>query len=187
MQFGLDQVIFTPAATPPHKVGKALAPGSARLAMLELATSEDPRWEVSDAEIRRAGTSFTIDTLRALAGVEGGDQAPMLHMILGSDNLPGLPEWWDVEEVLSFAQPIVAWRDGTPDEHLAALDGRLPGHLVERLSEGFMRLPPFPGSATELRRKVAAGQVTAEELPEGILEVIEREGLYEAASPGAKA
>ena len=108
MQFGLDQVIFTPAATPPHKVGKALAPGSARLAMLELATSEDSRWAVSDAEIRRAGTSF-------------------------------------------------------------------------------MRLPPFPGSATELRRKVAAGQVTAEELPEGILEVIEREGLYGAASPGAKA
>ncbi len=187
MQFGLDRVIFTPAATPPHKLGKVLAPGAARLAMLEVATAGDPRWEVSDAEIRRAGTSFTIDTLRALAGAEDGGGAPTLHMILGSDNLAGLPEWRSVEEILSIAQPIVAWREGTPDEHLAALEGRLPGHLVERLSDGFMRLPPFPGCATELRAKIAAGQIMAAELPAGVLDLIEREGLYGATSTGAQA
>jgi len=184
--FGLDRVIFMPAATPPHKLGKALAPGGARLAMLRCATAGDARWEVSDAELRRAGTSFTVDTLRDMARQESAGGGAELFMILGSDNLPGLPGWREAEEVLSIAQPIVAWREGTPDGHLAALEGRLPAHLVERLSLGFMRLPPFPGSATELRGKIAAGRLSGAELPEGVLEVIQREGLYGAISTEAR-
>lgn len=187
-EFELDRVIFMPAATPPHKVGKDLAPGSARLAMLERATSEEASWEVSDAELRRAGTSFTVDTLRTLAEqCRAGEGAAELFMIIGSDNLPGLPAWRDVEEVLTLAQPIVAWREGTPEGHLAGLAGRLPADLVGRLSDGFMRLPPLPESATEVRARIAAGTLKDDELPAGVLALIERDGLYGMCSPEAQA
>ncbi len=185
--FGLDRVIFTPAATPPHKLGKELAPGGARLAMLERATAGVASWEVSDAELRREGTSFTVDTLRSLGARYGVDEAVQLFMIIGSDNLPGLPGWKDVEEVLTLAKPIVAWREGSPDEHLAALEGRLPASLVERLSTGFLRLPPVPGSATELRARLAAGHSLSDELPDGVYDVIVREGLYGIESREASA
>ncbi len=187
-EFELDRVIFMPAATPPHKVGKDLAPGSARLAMLERATAEEAAWEVSDAELRRAGTSFTVDTLRTLAGeCRAGEGAAKLFMIIGSDNLPGLPAWREVEEVLSLAQPIIAWREGTPEDHLAELAGRLPADLVARLSDGFMRLPPLPESATEIRARIAAGTLKGDELPAGVLELIDRDGLYGMCSPEARA
>jgi len=185
--FALDQVIFMPAATPPHKVGKELAPGSARLAMLECATAEDPTWEVSDVELRRAGTSFTVDTLRSLSQDRcTGEGGAELFMIIGSDNLPGLPGWREVEEVLTLAQPIIAWREGTPDGHLADLAGRLPESLIERLREGFMELPPLPESATEIRARIATGTLEGTELPATVLEVIEREGLYGIGSTEAR-
>ncbi|MGD2018820.1 MAG: nicotinate (nicotinamide) nucleotide adenylyltransferase [Planctomycetota bacterium] len=188
--FDLDRILFTPAATPPHKLGQTLAPGAARVAMLEAATADRPDWEVSDVELRREGTSFTVDTLRELASEAGGapsEGGAALHMILGSDNLPGLPGWKDVEEVLTLARPIVAWREGTPEEHLAALDGRLPAALVERLAEGFLRLPPIPVSATEIRALVAEGRLAEADLPEGVAELIVREGLYGAAAREASA
>ena len=184
----LDRVIFMPAATPPHKMGKELAPGSARLAMLECATAGEAAWEVSDAELRRSGTSFTVDTLRTLSAEWcTGQGAAELFMIIGSDNLPGLPGWREVEEVLTLARPIVAWREGTPDGHLADLAGRLPAHLIKRLGDGFIRLPPRPESATEIRARVAAGTLEGAELPTGVLEVIERLGLYRVGSPEVQA
>lgn len=190
MVFGLDRVIFTPAATPPHKIGKALAPGGARLAMLEIATANEPRWEVSDLELSRAGTSFSVDTLRSLVAEHGGgsgEAGAEIFMIIGSDNLPGLPGWKSVAEVLTLAQPIVAWREGTPDGHLLAMEGKLPGELIGRLSAGFMRLPPLPDSATELRARIAAGVIRADELPDGVFDYIVRERLYGVDSREASA
>jgi len=186
-EFHLDRVIFMPAATPPHKVGKQLAPGGARLAMLERAAAGEASWEVSDAELRRAGTSFTVETLRALSRElctrEGKAE---LFMIIGSDNLPGLPAWREVEEVLTLAQPIIAWREGTPEGHLADLAGRLSEPLIGRLGDGFMRLPPLPESATEIRSRIAKGALVGGELPAGVLELIEQNGLYGVGSPEAQ-
>lgn len=156
--------------------------------MLERATAGEAAWEVSDAELRRSGTSFTVDTLRTLSEEWcTGQRAAELFMIIGSDNLPGLPGWREVEEVLTLARPIVAWREGTPDGHLADLAGRLPTDLIKRLGDGFIRLPPRPESATEIRARVAAGTLGGAELPTGVLEVIERLGLYRLGSPEVQA
>ena len=52
-QARLDRVLFVPAATPPHKQGRQLAPGVDRLAMLILATGGHPAFEVLGAELDR--------------------------------------------------------------------------------------------------------------------------------------
>ena len=54
------------------------------------------------------------------------------------------------------------------DQGRALLDdlaGRLPADLVGRLSDGFMRLPPLPESATEVRARIAAGTLGDDALP----------------------
>src|SRR5690606_28888495 len=63
---GLDQVVFVPAAVPPHKRGRVRATPEQRLEMLRAATAGDPRFTTSDIELRRAGPSYTVDTLREL-------------------------------------------------------------------------------------------------------------------------
>ena len=189
--FGIERTLWIPAARPPHKLGGDLADPAQRLAMALIATASRPDWEVSTMELEREGHSFTYDTLlevpervrRHLVPKKDGGIARRrreleLYMVLGSDNLGGLPGWKNAEDVLAIARPIVAWREGDPDEHLAALQGRLPEASIERLREGFLRLPPLPQSSTSIRAALAEGRLPEGALPREVAEFIVEKGLY---------
>ena len=106
----LDRVIFVPAARPPHKPGRELASGPHRLAMVELAIAAEASWSACDLELYRPGPSYTIDTVLELPARVGEADDVELFLILGSDNLPGLPSWWRVDELLERVHPIVVPR-----------------------------------------------------------------------------
>ena len=92
-QLALDAVWFMPAANPPHKPGIGITPAEHRVAMLELAMAGHPAFHVSDLELRRGGTSFTVDTL---AELHRGDPALELVLLIGADSLVP-PNWPQVE------------------------------------------------------------------------------------------
>ncbi len=174
--FALEHVLFVPAARPPHKEGRALAPDAERVALLELLLAGEPRCSVWTDELLRAGPSYTLDTLRRLARVRGGRGE--LFLVLGSDNLPGLPRWRGAEEVLALARPIVAPRAGPP---LApgALDA-LSAAARARLAEGRLALEPCGASSSELRARLARGQDPGPDLPEPLARRARERGLYGA-------
>ena len=62
----LDQVLFIPTGIPPHKDPKRILPALDRLRMLDLALSGTPKFMPCDVEIKRSGTSFTIETIQEL-------------------------------------------------------------------------------------------------------------------------
>lgn len=175
--FELDEVRFIPAARPPHKPGRRLADGEHRVALLELLLADEPDFFVDSRELSRAGPSFTVETLRELAEEDSGETRE-LFMILGTDNLPGLPDWRDVEEILRLAQPIVIHRDGEPERllDLACAELSRPGR--ERLRRGLVFQPPVAVSSTELRGRLEADEAPGVQLPEVLRDYIRREGLY---------
>ena len=65
-RLGLDEVIFIPTLVSPHKSSEAMSHSSHRLNMLNLSVRRNPRFRVSDTELRREPPSYTIDTLRSL-------------------------------------------------------------------------------------------------------------------------
>lgn len=183
--FALDRVLWVPAARPPHKPDRELANGPFRLAMLYLATAERPTWDVSEEELAREGPSYTFDTVRVAPRLFGARAEDLdLHLILGSDNLPGLPRWHQVEALLDAVQPIVAWRDGDPDAHLAALAGHVAPRHLAKLARGFLRLPPIEVSSSELRARLARGEDCAGWIPDLALDFIHQHGAY--GWPGRK-
>jgi nicotinate-nucleotide adenylyltransferase len=154
-ELGLDDVLVIPAATPPHKVGLAMAPAADRLAMVELAVAGEDGLLASRIEIDRPGPSWTVDTLTELlhdARASGRDVA--LTLILSADAFAGLPAWRDTERILGLARIAVAPRPGHAPPALAAL----PAHL-RALAAGTVILagPNVDVSATDIRRRVAAG------------------------------
>lgn len=190
-QFGLNRVLWVPAKRPPHKLDKELAPDHVRLAMTLLATMGHRGWQVLTLEFNREGPSYTYDTLleapewigRYLKSREDGGLAPRqrkleLYFIIGSDNLPGLPGWKNAEDVISMAQPIIAWRHGDPDKLVAELEGRLSTEALARVARGFMRLPPLPHSSTAIRASLQRGHAPVGALNGEVLEYIQEHGLY---------
>jgi nicotinate-nucleotide adenylyltransferase len=160
---GLDRILFVPAAAPPHKRGWPITPAALRLEMLRAAVAGDPRFEVSDLELRRAGPSFTVDTLREL---HAEDRAGELFFLLGADQFREFDTWRESREIARLARLVVLTRDG------AALEPRpeVPHQLLEVTRIGI--------SATALRTRVAAGEPIRYLVPDSVAEVIEREGLY---------
>jgi nicotinate-nucleotide adenylyltransferase len=171
--FDLDEVRFVPAARPPHKPGRVLASGVHRVAMLELLLQDEPGCDVDPRELDRAGPSFTVDTFCELAAEGAAD----LFLILGTDNLPGLPDWRRVEELLGIAQPVVIHRAGAGVDPLAGLAARLSPEALERLRIGLVATEPYEASSTELRTFVErrAGAT----LPGELAAYIREHGLYD--------
>jgi nicotinate-nucleotide adenylyltransferase len=64
-RLGLQQVLFVPAADPPHKRLAGGVEAADRLLMVQAAVAGDARFAVSDIEVR-GSLRYTVDTLTAL-------------------------------------------------------------------------------------------------------------------------
>lgn len=174
LRLGLDRVLLVPAAAPPHKA-VAGEPGAAvRAELCELAVAGDERLAVSRAELERGGTSYTVDTLRALRDAAPDDE---LTLILGADMAASLPAWREPEAVLALARPAVAQRAGT---ERAAVLGALAG-LAGGGAAVFFDMPLIEISSSAIRARVAAGEPVRYLVPEAVAARIGELGLYRHA------
>src|SRR5262245_8798314 len=89
-QLGLHEVRLVPAAIPPHKPGGTRFAAEDRVRMVARAVEGHPGLTVSRAELERPGPSFTVDTLERFAG---DDPEAELWLVIGADQLVGLPRW----------------------------------------------------------------------------------------------
>lgn len=175
-QLGLDEVRFIPTHRSPHKPQVDAVPDATRLRLLELALEGLPGPFVVDTlELDRGGVSYSAETLEALTAAHPGTDWILL---LGSDQLPGLPRWHRAPRVRELAAVAVSPRPGhplvVPSEGgwraVAAWSGA-PGEIVQ--------LPPteMPLASTELREALARGE-EPHGLPPQVLAAIRREALY---------
>lgn len=182
--FGLDRVVFVPAARPPHKPGRELASGDDRLAMLRLAIAGEPRYSVCDLELSREGPSYTIDTVRALPAAIGEPADAEIFLVLGSDNLPGLADWREARALIERVVPVVVHREGVPERMIEELERRLGRAAAEKVRAGYLRLPPVCVSATDLRERLPGLAGTESEacgIPRAVMDHIVARGLYGTA------
>ena len=171
LQLGLEQVVLIPARVPPHKPVEEEPGAEHRLELCRLAIAEDERLAVSDLEIYRSGTSYTIDTLKQLHSTAPDNE---LFLIVGGDVAAGLPQWREPEQVLSLSTLAVAKRRGTPradiDQALTSLEG---GRRAQ-----FFRMPRVGFSSTMVRTRVRAGQPIRYIVPDRVASYIHEHGLY---------
>ena len=171
--FGLERVIFVPAAHPPHKEGRRISLTNDRYLMTVLATMTNPAFEVSQVEIERGGPSYTIETMRHF---RSRHPEADLHFITGGDAILEICTWEQSPDLFKMCQFIAATRPGYP---LGALEG-----LRETLGDAAFRrihrleVPALAISSSEIRRRVAAGQPVKYLLPESVENYITKHNLY---------
>lgn len=160
----LDGVLFVLAASPPHKQGRAHTPADIRLEMVQAATAGDPRLRPCDIELCRDGPSYTVDTLRQLAAE---NPAAELFLLIGADQAREFGTWRAPDEIAALATVVALSREG----EAAPPEPALP----------WMRWLPVTRidvSATDIRRRVAAGEPIRYLVPTAVEAIIRREGLY---------
>jgi nicotinate-nucleotide adenylyltransferase len=105
----LDAVWLVVSPQSPFKVGQELLPEAHRYELVQLAIAGNPRLEALNIEFEMPKPSYTIDTLDELRR-----RYPTYHFVLlmGEDNLPGLPRWKEAERILNEHEVYVYPRPG---------------------------------------------------------------------------
>lgn len=161
----LDRVFFIPAFQPPHKLERELSPFEVRLEMIGLAIAGDARFSVLTLEKERGGISYAVDTLTDLHRLHEGST---FWLLLGQDSLVDLPTWKDPERIASLARLAVYRREGSAEP--------LPGDFRARAE--FVDGPLIDVSSTQLRQRLRRGLTVRHLVPEPVLDLIRRRGLY---------
>ena len=172
-QVALDTVVFVPCANPYHKATDDLAEAGHRLAMLETAVSEDPRFEVSRADIDRGGDSYSVDTV---ADTRRRHPDARIEFIIGTDSLLELHTWKNVYDLLESCPFITMARPGFRVEDPGQLHLRPP--WPEKLLGNVMMGRVIDISSSEIRRRVREGKSIRYLVPEGVEGYIRGERLY---------
>ena len=171
----LSEIVFVPAAIPPHKRHLQQADAAHRYAMLRLATEADVRFSVSDVEIRRGGISYTIDTVRYLQAAR-----PEVEwvLIVGSDTLVDLHNWYKIDELLGLCEVASFLRPG--ESSLAEIEKKvaLPEVSRKKLLANIIEAHLIGISSTEIRMRVAEGLGIRYLVPAEVEMYIFEHGLY---------
>jgi nicotinate-nucleotide adenylyltransferase len=175
---GFERVTFVPAGRPPHKPPPE-APAELRLEMLHAAVAGRPMYDICDLEIRREGPSYTLDTLHELRRIHGRDAE--LHWVIGADMLEDLHLWHRAADVLEAARILIALRPPWDQRLPALLDGlkkHFTAEQVGRLAKGVVRTPLIDISSSDVRRRAGEGLPIDFLVPEAVVEIIRRTGIY---------
>ncbi|NNF03248.1 MAG: nicotinate (nicotinamide) nucleotide adenylyltransferase [Rhodothermales bacterium] len=141
-QARLDEVLWIPAALPPHKQDDTVASARHRRRMLEILIDGEPGFRISDVELERSGPSYTADTLEELAARHPDAE---LYLIIGEDSLRRLQSWYRPDRILRAVSDILVYRrpdaaTGEPvDRMFLNRYTMLGGEPIELSSSGIRR------------------------------------------------
>lgn len=171
-QFDLTRFLWVLTPDPPHKLDNPITPLKHRLPMLQRMIMHNPAFEISRVEIDRPGPHYTIDTVRLIAQQEPDAE---LYLLIGGDSLHDLPTWRLSADLVAEVSNIGVMRRPGDSIDLTSLEEKLPG-VTEKVR--FLDALVQPVSSSELRRRVAAGEMYRYYVAPEVYDYIETNQLY---------
>lgn len=169
-EFSLDRVILIPTSSTPLKDNSEMASSIDRLSMCRLASASYDFIEVSDIEIRRAGISYTGDTIAQLKS-----DVDELFLIVGADMFMTMEKWHNAAYIFENAVILTIPR-GEYDINI------LQKKYNELKSYGcrarFSASPVGSLSSTAIREMVRNGEDLSDSLHPDVIAYIKQNQLY---------
>ena len=168
-QLRLDRLLVVPAADPPHR--SVVLPAATRFELTRRLFDGSPRIEVSPLEIRRAGPSFTVDTLEELARRFPHDR---LILTMGADQFATLDGWKDPQRLQQLATIAVMPRGGREP---------VPPPAATPIDYVVVNVTRIDVSASGIRRRLDEGRPAHGLVPESIRQHVERAWADRSGAP----
>lgn len=161
-----DKIVFIPTFKTPQK--NNITDIKDRLAMLRMGVTSNPNFEISDLEIQRGGTSYTIDTVREYKSDQDYDSRELYYLI-GSDSLQKFYTWKEPREILDECQVIVALRPGFRPSDIS-------NWILRKVR--FANIPRFEISSSTIRLRWQENKTIRYMVTQPVWEYINDHGIY---------
>ena len=194
LSLGYDKLLFVPTFISPHKQLSASVSPTSRLAMLEAAIKDNPKFEIEPCEIQRGGVSYTIDTVRFLLDKYRGRLKGKIGLLMGQEIASEFHKWKEVEQIAAFCDLIIATRQNFGEKRAAFGSAKPRGNYVGGVDANgqYMAVDksrfvwPYtelknvlvPISSTEIRSRIAQGKSWRYLVPQSVYEYIVDNRLY---------
>jgi len=166
---GLDELRWLPAGAPWQKPAVALADGAHRAAMLRLLLAGEPGSVVDERELRRAGPTYTLDTVCELQAEQAADTEWVL--VIGQDQFNRFDTWHGWQALAARVTLAVAARAGQAPQIPAALAAQ-PHRWV------LLPLARHDISASDIRARLGRGEPVDSLVGPAVAGYIARHHLY---------
>jgi len=188
-ELNLENVYLIPSASPPHKTKMPVTSFKHRLAMTRLAADISPYMEAVDLEGRRAGHSYSIETLREFHRIFRPD--PDLFFILGMDAFLEIKTWKEYKYLFDYAHFVIITRARFQSHDLMPVLSELNVGIKRKEDESDLFVAPsgktvmlirvaiIDISSTRIRDMVKENMSIRFLVPESVRTYIAEKGLYQ--------
>lgn len=173
VQLNLDEILLIPTGRPWLKANRNVTDPTHRLRMVQIAIQSNPNFRVSDMEVLRPGSTYTVDTLKAIRSQRSNDDE--LFLILGMDSLNELGRWHEPAQLFDMATLVGMARPGYGGLDRESLENVRLGVSSEVI---LLESPLIDISGTELRQRISEGKSIRYRVPEAVESYIREHGLY---------
>jgi nicotinate-nucleotide adenylyltransferase len=159
----LERVFFVPTFCSPFKSGHKMPSSDKRLAMVKAAIKGNDAFAIYTGELRRAGVSYTIDTLKELKKLHPGAK---FYLLMGADNLKSFHRWKDTKGILASASLVTLNRPGFDK----ASPKKWPYQKIN--------MPAVDISSSDIRNRLKSKKSIWYLTPKNVIRYISRHRLY---------
>jgi len=176
---GYQTITLMPCGQAYHKHG--VSQSEHRLNMLKLGVALFPELQIDNREVVREGSTYTVDTLKALRA-ELDDQAHIVW-VMGTDAAQSLDQWHQWQQIFTLANVIVISRAGEPELNLQHWPAKQVDNVEtfkQHASGCYLQLglTPISLSSSDVRQAINKHKSVDNHVPHAVIEYIERHGLY---------
>jgi nicotinate-nucleotide adenylyltransferase len=180
----LERVIFVPLGVAPHR-DQPIASPDLRVQTLAAELESYHGFEIDTTEIEKTSTSWTIETLEHFSRRMPDET---LCLLMGSDAFKSIDTWHRWRSLMEYCHIIFVNRAGiemnlneTVAKFLAENEMKDTKGLFAASTGGVYRIdadiPDISSSA--VRERLASGLPVDEYVPEGVLNIIMKNGIYQ--------
>lgn len=169
----LDKIIFMPGGNPPHKQKGDVIDKMHRFEMTKLLTKDNPKFSVSDFEVKKSSPSYTAETLGEFKKIYPECE---IIFIIGLDSLYDIEKWYRPDIIFKRATVAVALREGY---NLDAVDDVIKKYTEKYGAKIIKTNMPLIGiSSSDIRCRINCGKTIRYMTTGAVEEYIEKNGLY---------
>lgn len=179
-EYNLDSIMFLPSGKSYMKDDGTIYDAMTRMKMVELAIADNPKFFTSDMELKRAGNTYTCDTMKQLK-----TEYPLnsFYFICGADCLFSIEKWRNPQVIFDNCTILAAVRNGVDITQI-----KKKCEDLMYLFQGKAFPLPFPEvsiSSTDIRKNIALSKSIRYMVPDEVRRYIEENGLYSPKMNGA--
>lgn len=164
--YSANKVIFIPCNVSPFKTNESVAANHDRFEMVKIAIHQNPKFEVTDYELKKDSISYTYQTIEHFKKHFPNSE---LCLLIGGDQAESFHNWKEWEYILDNVDVYVALRKGY----------KIPTYEFESYKRAvYMEMPFIEISASEIRDRLKNGESNIKYLNNSVEEYIKKNNIY---------